>query len=199
MIKSITNRRAAGFLLLETMIGVLVFAVGVLALARCVEQCMNAESAKVWDERARVALENRMAEIEAGAVFFETAKEEKLKGMFEGITLGQTRTPLKFMDENKQELVGLFLHYTSEHFRREEEVMKGAGYPHLDRHITSHAYMQEEFGRLLEIMSPESPNLRSDLCLLRQMFLHHILTFDEAFGEWLVGQNSADSASFAVE
>ena len=108
MIKSITNRRAAGFLLLETMIGVLVFAVGVLALARCVEQCMNAESAKVWDERARVALENRMAEIEAGAVFFETAKEEKLKGMFEGITLGQTRTPLKFMDENKQELVGLF-------------------------------------------------------------------------------------------
>ena len=28
--------------------------------------------------------------------------------MFEGITLSQTRTPLKLMDENKQELTGLF-------------------------------------------------------------------------------------------
>jgi len=101
-------RRTAGFLLLETMIGVMVFALGVLALARCVEQCIHVETAKVWDERARVALENRMAEIEAGAVFFKTAKEEKLKGMFEGITLVQTRSPLKLQDENKQELVGLF-------------------------------------------------------------------------------------------
>jgi len=108
MIKRFANRRSSGFLLLETMIGVLVFAIGVLALARCVEQCMNVESTKVWDERARVALENRMAEIEAGAVFFETGKEEQLKGMFEGITLEQTRTPLRLMDENKKELVGLF-------------------------------------------------------------------------------------------
>jgi len=108
MIKGFASRRAAGFLLLETMIGVLVFAIGVLALARCVEQCMNVESAKVWDERARVALENRMAEIEAGAVFFEIGKGEQLKGMFEGITLEQTRTPLRLMDENKKQLVGLF-------------------------------------------------------------------------------------------
>ncbi|MCX6968419.1 MAG: hypothetical protein NTZ46_11710 [Verrucomicrobia bacterium] len=102
------RRRAAGFLLLETMIGVLVFAIGVLALARCVEQCINVESAKAWDERARVALENRMAEVEAGAVFFDTKKEEKLKGMFDGITLVQSRVPLRLMDENKKELAGLF-------------------------------------------------------------------------------------------
>lgn len=108
MIKKFSRGRTAGFLLLETMIGVMVFAIGVLALAHCVEQCLNVESAKVWDERARVALENRMAEIEAGAVFFETGKEEQLKGMFEGITLAQTRTPLRLKDENKKELVGLF-------------------------------------------------------------------------------------------
>ncbi|MEI6561761.1 MAG: hypothetical protein WCO68_06730 [Verrucomicrobiota bacterium] len=101
-------RRAAGFLLLETMLGVMIFALGVLAMARCVEQCIHVETAKVWDERARVALENRMAEVEAGAVFFETEKEEKLKGMFEGITLVQKRSPLKLQDENKQELAGLF-------------------------------------------------------------------------------------------
>ena len=102
------RRGIAGFLLLETMIGVMVFALGVVALARCLERCMSVESAKVWDERARVALENRMAEIEAGAVYFEMGKEEKLEGMFKGITLGQTRTPLKWTDENKKELSGLY-------------------------------------------------------------------------------------------
>lgn len=100
--------RRGGFLLLETMIGVMVFAIGVLSLAQCVSRCLDVESAKVADERARVALGNRMAEIEAGAVFFETGKEEKLKGMFEGITLNQTRTPLRFVENNKRELAGLY-------------------------------------------------------------------------------------------
>lgn len=100
--------RRGGFLLLETMIGVMVFAIGVLALAQCVSRCLDVESAKVADERARIALENRMAEIEAGAVYFETGKEEKLEGMFQGITLNQTRTPLHFVEENKLELNGLY-------------------------------------------------------------------------------------------
>ena len=102
------GRNRSGFLLLETMIGIMVFAIGVLALARCVERCLDVENAKVTDERARIALENRMAEIEAGSVFFETGKEEKLAGMFQGITLGQTRTPLRLRDDNKKELTGLF-------------------------------------------------------------------------------------------
>ena len=100
--------RRGGFLLLETMIGVMVFAIGVLSLAQCVSRCLDVENAKVTDERARMALENRMAEIEAGSVFFETGKEEKLKGMFQGITLNQTRTPLHFVEANKQELAGLY-------------------------------------------------------------------------------------------
>ena len=100
--------RRGGFLLLETMIGVMVFAIGVLALAQCVSRCLDVESAKVADERARMALQNRMAEVEAGAVFFETGKEEKLAGMFKGITLNQTRTPLHFVEKNKLELSGLY-------------------------------------------------------------------------------------------
>jgi len=107
------RRWRAGFLLLETMIGVMVFAIGVLTLARCVDACLNAESAKVWDERARVALENRMAEIEAGAIDFDAGNStsssgEKLTGMFEGIKLQTVRTPLHLQDDNKKELIGLF-------------------------------------------------------------------------------------------
>ncbi|MEI8234235.1 MAG: hypothetical protein WCH57_06065 [Verrucomicrobiota bacterium] len=101
------RRRAAGFLLLETLIGVAIFALGVLALARCVEHCLEAESAKVWDERARVALENRMAEIEAGAAGLDAEKDEPLGGMFEGITLRQRSSPLRWREGNR-EIQGLF-------------------------------------------------------------------------------------------
>ncbi len=87
----------------------------------------------------------------------------------------------------RTELLGHFLHYTSEHFRQEEAVMGGAGYPHLQQHQVAHAYMQDAFGRVLQALPQGSPNLRTDLDLLRRMFLQHILTFDEAFGEWLAG------------
>lgn len=101
-------RRRAGFLLLETMIGVAIFALGLLGLARCVGNCMDAETAKNWDERARVALENRMAEIEAGAVGIKTDKQETLSGMFKGITLRQTRAPLALKCDPGKEAAGLY-------------------------------------------------------------------------------------------
>ena len=101
------RRRAGGFLLLETMLGVAVFALGVLALARCMGLCLDAQVAQRWDERARMALENRMAEIEAGAVVLESFKEERLGGMFRGIALRQSRTPLRLRDAAGRELPGL--------------------------------------------------------------------------------------------
>ena len=102
-----SSRRA--FILLETMIGVFVFAIGVLALAKCVDQCLTAEIAKTADQRARLALENRMAEIEAGAVAVSKPGSEELKGMFKGITLKQSRTPLRAKNELNKELVGLYV------------------------------------------------------------------------------------------
>ncbi len=91
---------------------------------------------------------------------------------------------------SREELQGLFLHYTSEHFQREEELMRGAGYPQLEQHRVAHAYMQDAFSRVLRATSQGNPNLRADLDLLRRMFLHHILTFDEAYGEWLAGDSA---------
>lgn len=108
MNKSYFQKRT-GFLLLETLIGIALLAFGVFALARCVDRCLDAESAKAAGERARVALENRMAEIETGAVALDgRAKTEELGGRFRGITLIQTRTPLRLKDERGQELDGLF-------------------------------------------------------------------------------------------
>ena len=58
--------RRGGFVLIEVMLGVMIFAIGVLALGRCVNNCISAETLREETERARLALENRMAEVEAG-------------------------------------------------------------------------------------------------------------------------------------
>ena len=96
-----------GFMLLEAMVAVAVFAIGVLALGRCVDNCIVAEKAKEEDEHARRFLLNRMAEIEADAVVVQDKAAEELKGAFAGMWLKTTRVPLKKKNENKQELFGL--------------------------------------------------------------------------------------------
>ena len=103
------NKRS-GFLLLETMIGVAVFALGALVLAKCLNHCIDAEIVKMQDQRARLVLENRMAEIEGGAIRFENneVREEKLEGRFTGITLRQSREPLELVNENDEKLSGLY-------------------------------------------------------------------------------------------
>ena len=99
-----------GFLLLETMIGVAIFAIGVIALGRCVQQCLMAEAYKNQDQVAKLLLDNRMAEIEAGAVMIEGEQQpEQMKGMFSAITLRQSRKPALLRNENDVDLTGVFL------------------------------------------------------------------------------------------
>ena len=108
MNKCLACKRAThGFLLLETMIGVALFAVGLLALARCVEKCLDAEAACEWDARVRLALENRRVEIEGGAVDSRYSKSERLAGMFQGITLRQTGDPSSLEGEGNGRLKGI--------------------------------------------------------------------------------------------
>jgi hypothetical protein len=90
------------------MIATFIFAIGVIALGHCVENCLSAQRIKEDDARARRLLENRMAEIEAGSAVVTDKATEELKGMFAGMTLKTTRVPLKKKNEKEQELFGLF-------------------------------------------------------------------------------------------
>ena len=106
------KRRASprGFMLMEAMIAVFIFSIGVLALGKCVDNCIVAERVKEDDERARRCLANRMAEIEQGAIpMKDKATEEFKEGAFAGMTLKTTRVPLKKKNENNKELFGLFI------------------------------------------------------------------------------------------
>ena len=99
--------RPAAFVLMEAMLAVAIFAIGVLTLGRCVSNCLAAEQFKVEDARARRALENRVAEIEAGAVPLNKSLTEKLTGEFAGLELQQAARPLKMKNEKGEDLTGL--------------------------------------------------------------------------------------------
>jgi type II secretion system protein I len=96
-----------GFVLLEAILAVGIFAIGVLALGRCVNNCIAAEHFKREDALAGQALENRMAEIEAGAVVPESSGAEILESPFDGMKLKQTVLPLQIKNEKDQDLAGL--------------------------------------------------------------------------------------------
>jgi hypothetical protein len=96
------------FVLLEVMLGVAIFSIGVLALGECVNHCVQAEVLQKEDRIARIALANRMAEVEGGAVDSSKNREDELKGLFKGITIRQKVSQVHIKNELKQELQGLY-------------------------------------------------------------------------------------------
>ncbi len=59
------KRSTIAFALYEVMIGLAIFMLGVLALGRAVENCLNANTLNAEEERVRQILSNSMAEIQA--------------------------------------------------------------------------------------------------------------------------------------
>lgn len=102
------RRRERAFWLLEAMLAVAIFALGVLALGGAVHNCLVAQHMMEDDVRARLALGNRAAEIEAGSVALADSTVEDLKGAFDGMKLKQTRVPLKRKNEKDQDITGIY-------------------------------------------------------------------------------------------
>jgi Tfp pilus assembly protein PilV len=100
--------RRRAFVLIETILAVGIFSIGILALGQCVQNCVLADTAKEQDNRARRALENEMALIESGAKPLAESSTEELKGMFDGMVLKTTRTLLKEKNEKNQDIVGIY-------------------------------------------------------------------------------------------
>jgi len=103
-----THRRLRAFILLETIMAVMIFSIGVVALGSCVENCLIAEMAKEQENRARRALENESALIQSGAKPLAESSVEELKGMFAGMTMKMARTPLKEKNEKNQDIIGIY-------------------------------------------------------------------------------------------
>ncbi len=104
------RRRRSGFMLLEAMLAVTIFALGVIALGRCVSYCVAAERLKEESVLARRLLENRWAEIEAGAVAppKETTEEFDETSPFHALKLRITSVPIERKNEKEEKVEGIF-------------------------------------------------------------------------------------------
>ena len=102
-------RWRGGFALYEVIIGVAIFAVGVLALGRAVENCLNASTLNAEEERVRQILSNRMAELQATPGFPDAAKEFKINTGYGVVKLIQKSTPADLTEVDGGKLGGINL------------------------------------------------------------------------------------------
>ena len=107
------HRNERGVMLLEVMLAVMIFAIGVITLGRCVSNCIAAERQKEDEALARRALENRWAEVESGAVTLNaagggpTSSSEELKSPFAGMRMKMASVPVKMKNEKEEKIEGI--------------------------------------------------------------------------------------------
>ena len=103
-----SSEKSAGFLLLESMLAVAIFGFGVIALSRCVENCLHAERIRREEGLAQRVLSNYLVQIETEALPLSDKMTEQLKGAWAGMTMNITREQMKLQNEKEQELFGLY-------------------------------------------------------------------------------------------
>lgn len=101
-----TLHRFNGFALYEVLLGVTVFVIGVLALGRSMENCLNASSLSAEEDRVRQILANRMAEIQCTPGAPES-KKTKIDTGYGIVEVTQKSRPANLKEEDGQELTGL--------------------------------------------------------------------------------------------
>ena len=89
------------------MIGVTIFVVGVLALGRSVQNCLNASEITTDENRIRVILSNRMAEIQTSPGNPDGSRQTNIKSAFGTVRLIQKSVPAGLKQEEGIELNGL--------------------------------------------------------------------------------------------
>lgn len=94
------KRLARAFALYEVLLGLAIFSVGVLVLGRSVQNCLNASTLSLEEDRVRQILSNRMAEIQATLGLPDARKETKIDTGYGEATLIQRWVPADLQDEN---------------------------------------------------------------------------------------------------
>ena len=111
------NKRVA-FALYEVLIGLAIFSLGVLALGRSVQNCLNASGLNAEEDRIRQILADRMAEVQATPGLPEQKKETKVATGYGDIVLVQKSVPTPLKTEDNLELNGMNLVTLSAEWKR---------------------------------------------------------------------------------
>jgi prepilin-type N-terminal cleavage/methylation domain-containing protein len=92
------NKR--GFALYEVLLGLAIFAIGVIALGRAVGNCVNAGALSADDARVRQILSNRMAEIQTTPGQPDQTKVTKINTGYGIVRLTQKSRPEQMKEGN---------------------------------------------------------------------------------------------------
>ncbi len=101
------RRSKTGFALYEVLMGLAIFALGVLALGRAVQNCLNASTFNAEENRVRQILSNRMAEVQATPGFPDVAKEFTVDTGYGMVKLIQKSAPAELEENNGVPLAGV--------------------------------------------------------------------------------------------
>ena len=101
------KRRRSAFALYEVVIGLAIFALGVIALGKSAQNCINASGLSSQEDRVRQILANRMAEIQATPGFPDRNKSTTIETGYGDVRLIQTSEPAGLKGEKNTELQGI--------------------------------------------------------------------------------------------
>jgi Tfp pilus assembly protein PilV len=95
------------FALYEVLIGVTIFVVGVFALGRSVQNCMNATALSAQEDRVRQILSNKMSEIQATPGPPDQQREATVETGYGPVKVVQKSAPAGLQNEENVELNGI--------------------------------------------------------------------------------------------
>ncbi len=98
-----------GFALYEVLLGITIFALGVIALGHAVENCLNASTINAEEDVVRQILSNRMAEIQATKGVPEDSKEFTINSNYGGVKVVQKTTTAELTEPDNTLLNGIYL------------------------------------------------------------------------------------------
>ena len=105
--KNAQMKGAAAFALYEVLLGVTIFVIGVLALGRSVQNCLNASALSAEEDRVRQILANRMAEIQATPGPPDPAKQFTIDTGYGPVKLLQKTVPAQLTEADGTDLIGV--------------------------------------------------------------------------------------------
>jgi len=113
-----SKRARAAFALYEVLIGLAIFSVGVIALGRSVQNCLNASGINAEEDRVRQILANRMAEVQATPGSPDAKKETKVATGYGEVVLVQRSVPTPVKVDVNTEANGINLVTLSAEWKR---------------------------------------------------------------------------------
>jgi hypothetical protein len=101
--------RFNAFALYEVLLGITIFALGVIALGHAVENCLNASTINAEEGVIRQILSNRMAEIQAARGIPDESKEFKVDSNYGAVKIAQKTAAAELTEPDNTLLNGIYL------------------------------------------------------------------------------------------